>query len=131
MKRALEIREYLKEVKEDFTGWVNWPYNMPSAWMDEMKKAAEEGWRSPNPTREEYLARHKPEGLEEYVGYASLDFNEQEFKQRIKKYNYSRFTTSFMYFSYCFKTFFIIHAEYSFKIVCASFTMYILSVWTS
>ena len=42
MKRALEIREYLKEDKEDFTGWVNWPYNMPSAWMDDMKKAAED-----------------------------------------------------------------------------------------
>ena len=42
MKRALEVREYLKEDKEDFTGWVNWPYNMPSAWMDGMKKAAEE-----------------------------------------------------------------------------------------
>ena len=42
MKRAHEIREYLKEDKEDFTGWVNWPYNMPSAWMDDMKKAAED-----------------------------------------------------------------------------------------
>ena len=42
MQRALKIREYLKEDKEDFTGWVNWPYNMPSAWMDDMKKAAED-----------------------------------------------------------------------------------------
>lgn len=42
MKRAPEIREYLKEDREDFTGWVNWPYNMPSAWMDDMKKAAED-----------------------------------------------------------------------------------------
>ena len=38
------------------------------------------------------------DGLEEYVGYASLDFNEQEFKQRIKKYNYSlpQFHTEFL-----------------------------------
>jgi len=38
------------------------------------------------------------DGMEEYVGYASLDFNEQEFKQRIKKYNYSlpQFHTEFL-----------------------------------
>ncbi len=38
------------------------------------------------------------DGLEEYVGYAPLDFNEQEFKQRIKKYNYSlpQFHTEFL-----------------------------------
>ena len=38
------------------------------------------------------------DGMEEYVGYAPLDFNEQEFKQRIKKYNYSlpQFHTEFL-----------------------------------
>ena len=42
MKKALEIREYLKEDREDYTGWVNWPFTMPEAWMKDMKKAAED-----------------------------------------------------------------------------------------
>ena len=42
MKKALEIREYLKEDKEAYTGWVNWADDMPSAWMEDMKKVAED-----------------------------------------------------------------------------------------
>lgn len=42
LDKALAIREELKEDKEAFTGWVNWPTEMPSEWMSDMKKVADD-----------------------------------------------------------------------------------------
>ena len=39
--KALAIREELKQDKEEFTGWVNWPSELPREWMDDMERAAE------------------------------------------------------------------------------------------
>lgn len=41
-KKALAIRAELKEDKEDFTGWVNWPSEIPEEWMSKMEKVAED-----------------------------------------------------------------------------------------
>lgn len=40
--KALAVREELKKDKEAYTGWVNWPSEMPSVWMDELKRVAED-----------------------------------------------------------------------------------------
>ena len=40
--KATEIRNNLKEDKEDFTGWVNWPHQIPQDWMTDMEKVAED-----------------------------------------------------------------------------------------
>lgn len=41
-EKALAIRAELKEDKEDFTGWVNWPSEIPEEWMSKMEKVAED-----------------------------------------------------------------------------------------
>ncbi len=38
--RAGEILEYLREDKEDFTGWVNWPASIPENWVKDMLSVA-------------------------------------------------------------------------------------------
>lgn len=40
--KAKEIQDYLRKDKEDFTGWVNWPEEIPEEWMSKMEKAAED-----------------------------------------------------------------------------------------
>ena len=41
-EEAVEIMNYLREDKEDYTGWVNWPSQIEEAWLDEIEaKAAE------------------------------------------------------------------------------------------
>lgn len=40
--KALEIREELKLDKEAFTGWVNWPSEIPAEWMTSMLSTAED-----------------------------------------------------------------------------------------
>ena len=42
VEEALAIREYLKEDKEAFTGWVNWPTELPADWMKAMHGAADD-----------------------------------------------------------------------------------------
>lgn len=42
VEEALAIREYLKEDKEAFTGWVNWPTELPADWMKAMHEAADD-----------------------------------------------------------------------------------------
>ena len=41
-EKALAIRAELKEDREDFTGWVNWPSEIPEEWMSKMEKGAED-----------------------------------------------------------------------------------------
>lgn len=41
-EKALAIRAELKEDREDFTGWVNWPSEIPEEWMSKMQKVAED-----------------------------------------------------------------------------------------
>ncbi|MBP3895012.1 MAG: glucose-6-phosphate isomerase [Mogibacterium sp.] len=41
-EKALAIRAELKEDREDFTGWVNWPSEIPEEWMSKMEKVAED-----------------------------------------------------------------------------------------
>ncbi len=36
------IREELRKDKEDFTGWVNWPSEMPQEWVVKMKSVADD-----------------------------------------------------------------------------------------
>jgi glucose-6-phosphate isomerase len=40
--KALAIREELRQNKEDFTGWVNWPTELPAEWMSDMKRVADD-----------------------------------------------------------------------------------------
>ena len=40
--RALRIRDELKQDREDYTGWVNWPFTMPDEWMWSMRKISKE-----------------------------------------------------------------------------------------
>lgn len=40
LKEAACIMEDLKKDKEDYTGWVNWPDEIPSDWMDKMETVA-------------------------------------------------------------------------------------------
>ena len=40
--KAKEIQDYLRKDKEDFTGWVNWPEEIPEEWMSKMEKVAED-----------------------------------------------------------------------------------------
>jgi len=42
IKKALGIREELRQDKEAFTGWVNWPSELPDEWMTDMKKTADD-----------------------------------------------------------------------------------------
>lgn len=42
VRNALRIRDELLEDKEAFTGWVNWPSAIPSEWMSDMKRVAED-----------------------------------------------------------------------------------------
>lgn len=42
MEKALAIRAELKEDKEDFTGWVNWPSEIPAEWISKMEEVAED-----------------------------------------------------------------------------------------
>ena len=37
LKRARAIESELRADKEDFTGWVNWPYQIPEKWMSDMR----------------------------------------------------------------------------------------------
>lgn len=37
---ALAIRQQLRKDEEAFTGWVNWPDNLPAEWMAKMKSVA-------------------------------------------------------------------------------------------
>ena len=39
---AVAFMQQLRRDEEDFTGWVNWPSEIPSEWMDGMKRAAED-----------------------------------------------------------------------------------------
>lgn len=39
---ALGIIGELRQDKEDFTGWVNWPSELPAEWMEAMEKTAED-----------------------------------------------------------------------------------------
>ncbi len=41
-KKAEEIRAYLCKDEEDYTGWVNWPSEIPTEWMTKMEKVAED-----------------------------------------------------------------------------------------
>ena len=41
-EKAEAIREYLKKDGEDYTGWVNWPSEIPEDWMCKMEKVAED-----------------------------------------------------------------------------------------
>jgi len=41
-ERAFGIVSELREDKEDYTGWVNWPHTMPEEWMTKMKSVAED-----------------------------------------------------------------------------------------
>lgn len=41
-EKALAIRAELKEDREDFTGWVNWPSEIPEEWMSKMETVAED-----------------------------------------------------------------------------------------
>lgn len=38
--KALAIMAELREDKEDYTGWVNWPAQIPEEWMSKMEKVA-------------------------------------------------------------------------------------------
>lgn len=38
--KAIAAMEYLREDKEAFTGWVNWPTEMPGEWMGRMQAVA-------------------------------------------------------------------------------------------
>lgn len=40
--KAVAIAEELREDKEDYTGWVKWPDNIPEEWMDKMKTVADD-----------------------------------------------------------------------------------------
>ncbi|MBQ6388057.1 MAG: glucose-6-phosphate isomerase [Mogibacterium sp.] len=40
--RALAIMDELREDKEAYTGWVNWPVTLPAEWMEKMKTVAED-----------------------------------------------------------------------------------------
>jgi glucose-6-phosphate isomerase len=40
--KALEIVAELRQNKEDFTGWVNWPSELPAEWMTGMDAVAED-----------------------------------------------------------------------------------------
>ena len=42
IEKALAIRAELKEDKEDYTGWVNWPSEIPEEWMSKMESVAED-----------------------------------------------------------------------------------------
>ncbi|MBR2539217.1 MAG: glucose-6-phosphate isomerase [Mogibacterium sp.] len=39
--KALAIMAELREDKEDYTGWVNWPATIPEEWMSKMESVAE------------------------------------------------------------------------------------------
>ena len=39
---AVAFMQQLRRDEEDFTGWVNWPSEIPSEWMDGMKRAADD-----------------------------------------------------------------------------------------
>lgn len=38
--RALDIMQELREDREAFTGWVNWPEQIPAEWVDKMERIA-------------------------------------------------------------------------------------------
>lgn len=40
--KALALREELKQDREAYTGWVNWPTQLPEEWMSDMLKTAED-----------------------------------------------------------------------------------------
>ncbi|MBR0399926.1 MAG: glucose-6-phosphate isomerase [Mogibacterium sp.] len=40
--RALSIIGELRQNTEDYTGWVNWPSELPQDWMDSMQRTAED-----------------------------------------------------------------------------------------
>ncbi len=40
--KALAIMSELREDKEDYTGWVNWPENIPTEWMSKMNDVAQD-----------------------------------------------------------------------------------------
>ena len=40
--KAEDIMSYLREDTEAYTGWVNWPAEIPSEWMDKMESVAED-----------------------------------------------------------------------------------------
>ena len=41
-EKALEILSYLRKDEEDYTGWVNWPSEIPEEWMGKMESVAED-----------------------------------------------------------------------------------------
>ena len=41
-KIAEDINAYLKKDEEDYTGWVNWPSEIPEEWMNKMESVAED-----------------------------------------------------------------------------------------
>ena len=42
IENAKKTAAYLREDKEDFTGWVNWPFDMPAEWISRMNEVAGE-----------------------------------------------------------------------------------------
>lgn len=40
--KAKDIMAYLRKDKEDFTGWVNWPSEIPEEWTSKMESVAED-----------------------------------------------------------------------------------------